>query len=388
MKTSAMVKVAQLVSSQLCILRLGLLEDGMSETASFRCEVRSRWARNLWRHTLAVVLFGSALAWGAADAAAPLSSRLYVGNSSGDDVSIIDLATLKVIRDTKVAQHVHGLAFQQDGRRLFVTTESDNTLSVIDTSTDRVVTSIPLTGRPNQCAVTPDGRYVAVPIRDGDTVDIVDIPQGKVVKVLPIKEPHNAVNAGSNRYIFVSSMGSHAVNIIDLEKMEFSARIPVGGTPRPFVVTADGHRMYVALSDLHGFVIVDIPARKVIQRVQMPAEHQGPPRPREFEPPDTLTHGLALAADESELWVTSLLDDCIYIYDLKAKKITGRLATGDGPNWVVVSPDGKYACVSNTDSEDVSIFDVKARREVARVKVGKAPKRMAVTRVPGVDLKP
>jgi YVTN family beta-propeller protein len=57
------------------------------------------------------------------------------------------------------------------------------------------------------------------------------------------------------------------------------------------------------------------------------------------------------------------------------------LDTGDGPNWVVFSPDGKYGCVSSTDSDDVSIFDVKKRTEVARVKVGKVPKRIAIAPV-------
>ena len=129
-------------------------------------------------------------------------------------------------------------------------------------------------------------------------------------------------------------MGSHEINIIDLEKMDYVAHVPVGGRPRPFVVSADGKTMYVAVSDLHGFVIADLPEKKVIQRVEMPAEHPGPPRPRKYETPDTPTHGLALTPDESELWVTSLLDDSVYIYDVKKKKITGSVNTGDGPNWV------------------------------------------------------
>ena len=122
-------------------------------------------------------------------------------------------------------------------------------------------------------------------------MDIVDVTQQKIVKILPIREPHNAFNAGSNRYIFVSSMGSHEINIIDLEKMDYVAHVPVGGRPRPFVVSADGKTMYVAVSDLHGFVIADLPEKKVIQRVEMPAEHPGPPRPRKYETPDTPTHG-------------------------------------------------------------------------------------------------
>jgi YVTN family beta-propeller protein len=307
------------------------------------------------------------------------SYRLYVDNSNGNNVSVIDLDSLKVVEDLNIgAFQIHGLALRPDGKILFVTVESDHTLRFVDTTTGQTKATIKLSGRPNECAVTPDGRYVAVPIRDGDSVDIVDVLQQKVVKTLPIKEPHNAVSTASNRYIYVSSMGSNAVNIIDLQTLSFSAVVPAGGRPRPYVISSDGKTMYVAVSYLHGFDIVNIPEKKVLQRVEMPAQHPGPPRPRKFETPDTLTHGLALTPDGKELWVTSLLDDCIYIYDLKSKKFTGRLATGDGPNWIVFSPDGKYGCVSNTDSDDVSIFDVKDRRALATVKVGKVPKRLVI----------
>jgi YVTN family beta-propeller protein len=218
-------------------------------------------------------------------------------------------------------------------------------------------------------------------------VDIIDVKQQKIVKNLPIKEPHNALNTGSNRYIYVSSMGLHEVDLIDLEKMDYAAHIPVGGRPRPYVVSPDGNTMYVALAELHGFVIVDIPEKKVLERVAIPSEH-ATLRKLEYETPDTLTHGLALTPDGSELWVSSLLDDAMYIYDVKAKKVTGRVSTGMGPNWIVFTPDGKYACISNTDTDDVSVIDVKSRREVTRVKVGKVPKRLAVATAPAVPTAP
>ena len=308
------------------------------------------------------------------------TARLYVGNSVADTISVIDLTSLKVVGELKAGPHVHGMAVQADGTRLFTTSELDNTLRILDPSTGKLISEIKLTGRPNQCAVTPDGKYVAIPIRDGDSVDIVDVAKAKVVKVLPVKAPHNAFNAGSNRYLFVSSMGSKTINTIDLETMHYSANTPVGGVPRPYVVSRDGRLMYVALNDLHGFVIVDIAAKKVIRRVEMPAEHPKP-HERPYEPINTLTHGLALSPDESELWVTSLLDNAMYVYDVKSQKIVGHVPTGNGPNWVAFSPDGKYVCVSNADSDDVSIIDVKARKEVARLKVGHAPKRLVAARV-------
>lgn len=328
-----------------------------------------------------VLGFAAAITLAAPEPAPKSSARLYVTNSYGDDITVIDLATLKTVDDIKVGKRVHGAAVEADGRFLFTTVESDHTLKIIDTATDKVIAGIPLTGRPNQCAVTPDGKYAAVPIRDRDSVDIVDVAQRKVVKTLPVKVPHNCFDAGSNRTIFVSSMGANEIKMIDLTTLEYAATIPVGGVPRPYVVSKDGGTMYVALSNLHGFAIVDIPSKKVIQRVQMPAKHQHPP-PRPYEPMDTLTHGLGLTPDEKELWVTSLLDDCMFVYELRSRKIVARLASGAGPNWVTFSPDGKYCCVSNAGSDDCSIYDAKARREVARLKVGKVPKRVVVANVP------
>src|SRR5437773_2093685 len=155
-------------------------------------------------------------------AASAQNVRLYVDNSEGDDVSVIDLKTLNTVDDIRLADRVHGLAIQGDGRRLFATIESDNTLRVVDTATNKVIATIKLTGRPNQCAVTPDGHYVAVPIRDKNAVNIVDVHQQKVVKTLPVSKPHNAFNAGSNRYLFVSAMGANQINVIDLMAMAYS----------------------------------------------------------------------------------------------------------------------------------------------------------------------
>jgi|SRR5690348_130373 len=331
--------------------------------------------------TRGVILGAFALAVSLPSSLLAQNARLYVGNSIADNITVIDLNSLKVVGDIHVGPHVHGMAVQADGARLFSTSESDNTLRIFDTSTDKLISEIKLTGRPNQCAVTPDGKYVAIPIRDKDSVDIVAVAQQKVVKTLPVKAPHNAFNAGSNRCIFVSSMGDRAIKEIDLDSMDYSASIPTDGVPRPYVITRDGRTMYVAESDLHGFVVVDISERKLVRRVEMPAEH---PTPHEHpgEPINTLTHGLALSPDEKELWVTSLLDDAMYVYDVGSQKIVGHVPVGSGPNWVAFSPDGKYVCVSNAADDNVSIIDVKARREVARVKVGRVPKRLVAATVP------
>jgi len=304
--------------------------------------------------------------------------KLYVSNSEGDDITVIDLATYAVIGNIRVGEQVHGLCAPSDGRRLFTTVESENNLKVIDTRTDKVVDTIPLTGRPNQCASTPNGRYVCVPIRNGNSVDIVDTVARKVVKVLPVSLPHNCYDADDDDAMFVSSMGDQEINLIDLKKMAYAKRIPVGGVPRPYAVSQDGKRLYAALSDFHGFVITSIPDQKIVARVELPP---APPVACRLEP-HTPTHGIELSPDGKELWVTSLADSGVYVYDVATSQLSSEIRVGKCPNWITFSPDGRYGAVSNSGSDDSSVIDTRTRREVARVKVGKGPKRLLAVTVP------
>src|SRR2546422_8877400 len=103
-------------------------------------------------------------------------------------------------------------------------------------------------------------------------------------------------------------MGSHEIDLIDLEKMDYAAHIPAGGRPRPYVVSPDGNTVYVSVADLLGFVIVDIPGQKAVQGVEMPSQHKTL-RPLQDETHDTPTHGLARPPDGSDVRGPSLFDD-------------------------------------------------------------------------------
>jgi YVTN family beta-propeller protein len=329
------------------------------------------------RYIVCLVMLAAPLAAVHAQKSATVPT-LYVTNSTGDNIHIIDLRTLKVVGELKTAPHPHGAAVSGDGRRFFTTIENDHTLLVFDSAANRLLRTIKLTQLPNQCAVTPDGKFAGVPIRGGDSVDIVDIELGKVVKNLPVKTPHNCYNAKRNDHLWVTSMGDHKVNLIDLKSLSYLAEIPVGGVPRPLAVTRDEKLLYCALSDLHGFVIADVAQKKVIARVELPALPAGAKLPV----PNTPTHGLELSPDEKELWVTSCATDSVYVVDTASRKIVGKVGVGSGPNWVAFSPDGKYCCVSNVLSDDVSIIDTARRQEATRIRVGHQPKRLVAADVP------
>ena len=74
--------------------------------------------------------------------------KLYVDNTAGDSVSVIDLGTRRVIHEIHVGRHPHGLGVSPDRRQLYVSVEDTHVVAVIDTATDQIVRTISTTGRP------------------------------------------------------------------------------------------------------------------------------------------------------------------------------------------------------------------------------------------------
>src|SRR5450432_3436051 len=90
--------------------------------------------------------------------------RIIQTNSAGDNVSIIDPATNKVVGVIKGIEVNHGAAAAPDGSRYYISNEAQNTLDVVDTKFLKVTKRIPLGGHPNNIAISKDGQRVYVSI--------------------------------------------------------------------------------------------------------------------------------------------------------------------------------------------------------------------------------
>jgi YVTN family beta-propeller protein len=90
--------------------------------------------------------------------------KLYVTNSAGDDVTIVDVATNKVIGRIEVGPKPHGIAATAAQDLILVTIEGGKVgeLVWIDPATDKVMKRIPIGPAPNQLALTPDGKFAYI----------------------------------------------------------------------------------------------------------------------------------------------------------------------------------------------------------------------------------
>src|ERR1700733_3300964 len=115
-------------------------------------------------HTTRIGLFGISVGLLLALPLAATTVRIIQTNSAGDDVSIIDPVTNKVVGTIHGIEVNHGAAVAPDGTRYYISNEGEKTLDVVDQKTLKVTRSIPLSGHPNNIAISKDGRRVYVSI--------------------------------------------------------------------------------------------------------------------------------------------------------------------------------------------------------------------------------
>src|SRR5471030_2825046 len=85
---------------------------------------------------------------------------VVVDNTGGNDISLLDTETNRVIGTLETGPAPHGLGASADGTQLYVSSEGEDRLMAFDLTTSTLVWSRPLSGRPNELAVSADGRYV------------------------------------------------------------------------------------------------------------------------------------------------------------------------------------------------------------------------------------
>lgn len=305
--------------------------------------------------------------------------RIVQTNSAGDNIHLIDPATHKIVAEIKGIEVNHGAAAAPDGSRLYVTNEAQHTLDFVDTKSLSVTKQVKLTGRPNNLSISNDGRRVYVAIRDDPgTVDVIDtVKQERAPSISTPGGVHNTYVTPDGKYVIAGSIQGRSLTVIDAktEMPAWTLFFDEGVRPIAFEKNADGStkRMFVQISNFHGFYIVDFEKRREVGRVNLP---DAPPNERHL---DTLqgspSHGIGVTPDGKTLWALSKMNGAAYAYSMPDLKLLGGVHVGEHPDWLTFTPDSRFVYIANAASNDVSVVDIAARKEVTRLRVGQSPKR-------------
>jgi YVTN family beta-propeller protein len=304
--------------------------------------------------------------------------RIIQTNSAGDNVSIIDPATNKVVGEISGIEVNHGAAGTPDGSRLYISNEAESTLDVVDGKTLKVTNKIKLSGHPNNISSSKDGKRVYVSIAQAPgAVDVIDTTTLQRVKSINVKGAvHNTYVTPDGKFVVAGSIAGKTISVIDqkTEDIAWTLDFDLGIRPLTFDTNPDGStkRIFLQLSDFNGFAVVDFATHKEVARIELPKIAPGK---APFMSGGNVSHGLAVTADGKMLVVNSRLNSAVYMYSLPDLKVIGSVDVGHAPDWVTLTPDSKFAYVANAQSNSVSVVDLKNLKEVTRIPVGQVPKR-------------
>ncbi len=304
--------------------------------------------------------------------------RIIQTNSAGDDVSIIDPVTNKVVGKITGIEVNHGAAVAPDGSRYYISNEAESTLDVVDGKTFKVIKSIPLSDHPNNLGISKDGKRVYIAIaRGAGAVDVIDTASMERVKSIAVKGPqHNTYVTPDGKFVVSGSVRSKVLTVIDqkTEEIVWTLELDKGVRPMTFVTNPDGSTKWilVQVSDFHGFEVIDFATHKEVNRIKLPDTPAGKVAIHEG---GNISHGMAVTSDGKTLVVNSTLNSSLYMFSLPDLKLIGAADVGVAPDWVTLTPDGKRAYVANAGQNSVSVIDIATRKEITRIPVGEVPKR-------------
>lgn len=264
-------------------------------------------------------------------------------------------------------ESIAGMAASPALNMVFVSTRGH--LYAINLLTEKVVWKNAY--EPGTCCergqVTPDGLTMEVGSDLKNFHRVIDLRTGNVKGIIQTPQSmfnHNMNMSPDGKTVFDAPNGN-TMTIADMDTMKATGTITFSDHIRVFVINHDASRVYANLNNLLGFEIADVKTRKVIKRIEAPAEmwkaKWADPN-QHFYGHGAPMHGIAMTPDESEIWIPDAINNQVLVYDNTGEwpklDLTKSIKTEAPNGWITMGLDGKLAYMASGDVVDVKTHKI------------------------------
>ena len=335
--------------------------------------------------------------------------RLYVVCSGSDEVLAVDTAARTIAGRVQVGKVPRGIAMAPDGKRFYVTNSWSDTVSEVDAIPMRVLRTLPAGFEPTGLAVDAARNVLYVANRLSDDISLIDLSGGGDVQRFVAGRGASYVTASPDgAHIYVShiypQLGKFRapprseITELDAGRKVVAGRLALNDAAGVFhiAISRDGRlgiaaelrpRNLVPLAHVeHGWVFgnsLAVFGEDIGGVVQMPLD--------EIENFPSLPFAVAIAPDKKRAYVSASGSNEILILDLaklvaaarspkaarlandlsaSALYVVGRVAVGQNPRSIQLSPDGTVLYVANRLDDTISIVDTERAVVTASIPLG------------------
>lgn len=285
-------------------------------------------------------------------------NRAFVTNQFGNNVSVIDVSTDKVLRTVDVGNEPLGLAVNPVKPELYVVNYSDGTVSIIDTNNCKVIGEPVKVGKlPTQAVVNIDGTEVYVVNSGSNTVSIVELAElpheSKQIDVG--RTPYGIAKSPDDRYLYVTNEADDTVSVVSLSTESIEQTIPVGNAPKDVAVGRDGRYVLVSNHLSANLAVIDL---KVLPpEVMMHEVGRLPMGIAIISEPDHPTSQRHVLLNSQTAYITLKAEAGVRIFDFAEMQIVDEpILIGTSPVGIAAHPNGEKIYVANSDGESVTVL--------------------------------
>jgi YVTN family beta-propeller protein len=298
--------------------------------------------------------------------------RIYVPNSGGSTVTVIDPSTYRVIDEYQTGLNPQHVVPAYDLRTLYVTNDLSNSLTPIDPRTGLPAGPNLPVDDPYNMYFTPNGRYAVVVAEARQHLDFRDPHTFKL-------ERRVAVNCAGVDHVDFAANGAYLIATcefagrlvrIDLHTLTVDGYLNLpGSSPQDIKLDPTGRTFYVADKNHGGVWLIDAASFSPIGFIAT-----GPD-----------AHGLYPSRNARDLYVTNRGNGTVTVIDFATAKIvtTWRIPGGGSPDMGGVSPDGRVLWVSGRYNAVVYAISTTTGALLAEIPVGSQPHGLCVWPQPG-----
>ncbi len=316
---------------------------------------------------------------------------LYVANRMEGTISVIEVPSFEVIGkfdalpDIPADQRPEGglaydLVAPSTGQVLYLARDEVRDVVAFSTATEELLWRLPVGGIADHMALSHDGRYLFVSVISESHAVVIDTVEPAVVgKINTGIGPHSMHMSPDGKRVYNGCILCDQITIADAGTFEVIRTIQFDEGVRPFAITADEQTMFIQLSKLHGFVVLDLKTDRIVKTIHLPVP-DGVEHMKTW--PHTAHHGLALTPDETRLCVAGTAGDYVGIVSVEGLDLLATIPIGSEPYWMTASLDSRYCYASARYDDSVSIISLAEEREVARLELGDYAFGMWTVRIP------
>jgi YVTN family beta-propeller protein len=264
---------------------------------------------------------------------------LYVTNSQGDNLTVLNGASEKVVANIPVGANPAGVAYDAANQNVYVVNSMEDSVSIISPS--NVVSgnfSVPY--EPTGIAYDSSSGDLYITEQAANTTAVYSpASTAKPIATLIVgHQPIAATYDPDNNEVYVANSNSSNVSVIDASTPAVIGAIPVGDGPLGLAYDSGQHELFVANDESNSTTVISTTSNTAIATVTVGLRPDG----AAYNP----TLGVVVVSDEGSAEVSVILDS--------NNSVVSTVPVGLDPVGVAWDSANGYEYVANANSSSVS----------------------------------